>query len=105
MPASPPDKLIVSNRDRLVQKYSPADATAIDTAVKKLIKADASRGIVTVFVDLSDAATMASYGAPVIPAASAPDAKLNKEAIDKVFTFSDVRPAYLMLLGSKDVIP
>src|SRR5439155_20982128 len=32
-------------------------------------------------------------------------AKLNKVVIDKVFNFGEVRPAYLMLLGSKDVIP
>src|SRR5436309_2828652 len=105
MPTSSPDKLIVSNCDRLTQKYNATGTTAIDTAVKKLIKADASRGIVTVFVDLSDSATMASYGAPVIPTASAAIAQLTKQAIDKVFTFGEVRPAYLMLLGSKDVIP
>jgi hypothetical protein len=56
-------------------------------------------------VDRSDAATMAAYGAAPVPAANAGDAKTNKEAIDKVFTFGDVRPAYLMLLGSTDVIP
>lgn len=105
MTASTPDKLIVSNGDRLTQKYGSAGTTALNAAVKKLIKADAARGIVTEFVDLSDAVTMAAYGAVAIPAASAGDAKLNKEAIDKVFTFREVRPAYLMLLGSTDVIP
>ena len=105
MTATSPDKLVVSNCDRLTQKYGPAGATAVNTAVKKLIKADAARGIVTVFVDLSDAATMATYGAPAIPAASTGNAKLNKDAIDKVFTFGNFRPEYLMLLGSTDVIP
>ena len=105
MTASAPDKLIVSSCDRLSQKYGTAGATAVNTAVKKLIKADAARGIVTVFVDLSNAATMAAYGAPAIPTASAGDPKLNKDAIDKVFTFGGIRPAYLMLLGSTDVIP
>jgi hypothetical protein len=100
-----PDKLIFSNCDQLTQKYQAAGATAIDKAVKKLIRADAARGIVTIFVDLSDAATMTSYSAPVIPAAKAGDPKLNKQAIDKVFMSYDVRPAYLMLLGSTDVIP
>ncbi len=105
MSATAPDKLIVSNLDCLTQKYGSAGAGAVNTAVKKLIKADAARGIVSLFVDLSDSATMASYGAPMILVASAGDAKLNKETIDKVFTFSDTPPAYLMLLGSTDVIP
>jgi hypothetical protein len=105
MTASAPDKLIVSNCDRLSHKYGSAGATAVNTAVNKLKKADAARGIVTVFVDLSDATTMAAYGATAIPTGSAGDPKLNKDAIDKVFSFSGIRPAYLMLLGSTDVIP
>jgi hypothetical protein len=100
-----PDKLIVSNSNELTRKYKAAGKTAVEKAVKKLIQADAARGIVTAFVDLADAATMASYGAPVIPPGRAADAKLNKQAIDKVFTSGDVRPQYLMLLGSQDVIP
>ncbi len=42
---------------------------------------------------------------PRISAGSSGDAKLNKQAIDKIFVFNDIRPAYLMLLGSTDVIP
>jgi hypothetical protein len=105
MTASAPDKLIVSNGDRLTRKYGPTGAAAVKAAVRKLIKADVLRGLVTVFVDLSDAAAMAAYGAPAISADDANNAKSNKEGIDKVFTFGDVQPAYLMLLGSTDVIP
>ena len=50
MPAASPDKLVVSNGARLTQKYGAAGATAVNTAVKALIKADAARGIVTVFI-------------------------------------------------------
>jgi hypothetical protein len=100
-----PDKLIVSNFEKLTHKYGSAGASKVSGAVKKLIKADGVRGIDTLFVDLSDAATMKRFGATPIPAASAGDAKLNKTAIDAVFTHGEVRPAYLMLLGSTDVVP
>jgi hypothetical protein len=100
-----PDKLIVSNGNELTRKYKATGKAAIDKAIERLIKADAARGIVTVYVDLGKAATMASYGAPVIPSGGAGNAKLNKQAIDKVFLSGDGRPPYLMLLGSQDVIP
>ena len=51
MASAEPDKLIISNRDRLTQKYKAAGVTAIDKAVKKLIQADAARGLVSVFVE------------------------------------------------------
>jgi hypothetical protein len=105
MPASPPDKIIVTNCDCLVKKYGAAGEKKVETAVKKLISADAARGLTTVLVDLSDAATMASYGASAIPATSQSDSQLNKVAIDKVFTHSNPRPSYLVILGSTDVIP
>ena len=87
-PAPAPDKLIVSNCERLAQKYGPAGSTAVNTAVKKLIKADAARGIVTVFVDLSDAATMAAYGAVAIPTASAGDARSTKKRLTRSSPFA-----------------
>jgi hypothetical protein len=105
MPASLPDKVIVTNCDCLVKKYGAAGQKKIRAAVKKLISADAARGLTTVLVDLSDATEMATYGATAIPATSQSNSKLNKEAIDKVFTHSNPRPSYLLILGSTDVIP
>ena len=105
MTPSAPDKLVITHRERLVQKYGAAGAAKVDKAVKRPIAADGARGIVTKLVDLSDPAVMATYGAAAIPAANALDAQLNKIAIDAVFTSGPVRPAYLMLLGSSDVIP
>ena len=48
---------------------------------------------------------MAAYGFAPISAGDANKPKLNKDAIDKVFEHFEPRPAYLMLLGSIDVIP
>lgn len=105
MPHAQPDKLIVSNLARLKQKYGAAGAKQVTQAVQALVAADATRGIVSQWVDLSDAAAMSAYGGVAIPAASAGDPQLNKEAIDVVFTHGSVRPSYLLLLGSTDVIP
>jgi hypothetical protein len=99
------DELIVPNGHALAQKYKAAGKTALENAIKKLIKADATRGIVTVYVDISDATTMASYGTATVPAGGAGNAKTYKKAIDKVFNAAAVRPQYLMLLGAQDVIP
>ena len=41
---STPDKLIVSNSNELSQKYKAAGRTAIEKALKNLIKADAAPG-------------------------------------------------------------
>lgn len=99
------DKLIVSNFDKLKQKYGSAGAKQVHTAVTKLIKADAARGIGSRLVDLSDAATMAKCGIKPLLAKDATNDKRNKQAIDAIYKHGEIRPAYLMLLGSKDVIP
>src|SRR5688500_211637 len=105
MPQVSPDKVIVSNGEMLKQKYGAGGSKKVLAAVKKLIAADKQGAINTAYVDLSDAATMAAVGAAPIPAASASDANLNKEAIDKVYAASAVRPSDLLLLGATDVIP
>lgn len=105
MPATAPDKLIVSNGERLLEKYGRAGAAAVARGVSRLIKADAGRGIVSQYVDLSDAATIASLGVVPVSASLAGDPQVNKDAIDAVFTHATVRPSYLLLLGSVDVIP
>jgi Peptidase family C25 len=106
MASNPADKLIVSNCAQLTQKYGATGAAAVVKAVAKLMKADAARGLVSAFVDLSDPTAMAAYGASPLSAADAGDPKKNKDAIDKLFNSGHERqPAYLLLLGSTDVIP
>lgn len=95
------DKIIVSNRSALVAKYGSAGATQIIDAVKALIAADATRGIKSRLVFLDDAKVMKGLKAPVVNKAG--DARQNKAAIDAIFRTAD--PEYLMILGSRDVIP
>ena len=103
MPAAPIDKVIVTNLARLAEKYKASGVTAIRTAIKNLIVADAKRGLKTVLVDLSNKPAMKKYKASTVAAADAADPRVNKDAIDQVFT--SVNPSYLMLLGAPDVIP
>ena len=109
MPRSTPDKVIVTNLAELEVKYGTAGLASVEAAVDGLIAADATRGIVTVLVNLNDAGTMAAYGFAPIPAVNhlllPLDPVLYKDAIDKVYSHFAPRPAYLMLLGSVDVIP
>lgn len=99
------DKLIFTNCDVLTIKYQAAGLAKVQSAIKRLIAADAKRGIISRLIDLSDAATMGRYGVAPIPAASATDARLNKAAIDAVYTHGMLRASYLLLLGAVDVIP
>lgn len=102
MPAPNPDKLLVTNLARLEAKYGPAKMPALKAAVKKLIAADAGRGLKTALVDLSSTTEMNKFHGTAVPADKADDPRANKQAIDKVFAAT--QPSYLMLLGSIDVI-
>jgi hypothetical protein len=95
------DKVIVTNINALKSKYGTKGVTAIRAAVKQLISADSKRGLKTRLIGLDDTAAMKKLKAPVVTKAS--DPKQNKAAIDAVF--KKLRPDYLMILGSTDVVP
>jgi hypothetical protein len=98
-----PDKVIVTHKAAMKAKYA-AGAAAIDSAVKRLIVADQARGLMTIDVDLSSPVHARKYGFKAIPLAVVLDAKKHKEAIDTI-VLKLQNPAYLMLLGSVDLIP
>jgi hypothetical protein len=95
------DKIIVSNRTALKEKYGTAGVTKIKKAIDALIAADAKRAIKSRLVYLDDAAAMKGFkGAGVTSRTSA---RQNKEAIDAIFRKAN--PEYLMILGAPDVVP
>lgn len=93
------DKLIVTNRAALKKKYGVRGLAKVMAAVKKLIAADRKRGLITRLIAL-DSAAMKSHGPPVTDTSSA---RQNKRAIDALHR--TLRPHYLMILGSVDVVP
>ena len=95
------DKVIVSNRSALIAKYGDAGFKKINSALKKLVAADADRSLTTRVIFLDDAIDMTSMGATVVGSAS--NKPQNKAAIDTIFTA--LTPDYVMILGSVDVIP
>lgn len=99
MPAAV-NKVIVTNLSVLKSKYTTGFA-AVDKAIKRLIVADAARGLKTVVVDVSDATQMKSLGGKAVT--SVKNARQHKEAVDAIFR--KLVPEYLVLLGSPDVIP
>jgi hypothetical protein len=105
VPRTTPDKVIVTNLCKLAAKYGSAGRASVEAAVKGLIDADLLRGIVTVLIDLSDSGTKAAYGFDPISAGNATNPQLNKDAIDQICKHCKPGPAYLLLLGSVDVIP
>lgn len=90
-------KLLVTNRSALRRKYGNAGLAVIDHAVKALATADRARGLDTRIVDLGSA----SLGGDRVT--DSDDPVENKRAVDAVVT--DRRPDYLVILGSRDVVP
>ena len=88
-------KLVVTHRGKLRKKYKAAGWTKIDAALKKLIAADAARGIATTVVALD---TLTPSKAVV----NKP--KTFKAAIDQAFLAYN-RPDYVLILGGPDVVP
>jgi|GEM_PF-1516214 len=95
------DKIIVSNRSRLLEKYGSAGLKKIEQAVKKLIAHDKTRGIDSLLVYVDDDKHMSAAGAPAVLSRRSPEQnKIAVDALCKKYT-----PDYILLLGSRDVIP
>lgn len=90
-------KLLVTNRSALLAKYGVAGVNTVERAVRALAAADRRRGFDTRLIYLDGAAL---GRARVTDAA---DPAENKAAIDAVAKTH--RPAYLVILGSRDVVP
>jgi hypothetical protein len=95
------DKLIISNRSALINKYGTAGTNKIIAAVKRLVAADKKRSVNSLLVFADDAKAMKKVkGKPVTDVT---DAQQYKIAIDCLFNF--YVPDYIMLLGAQDIIP
>ena len=88
-------KIVVTHGGKLRKKYKTAGWTKINAALKKLIAADAARGIATTVVEL-DTLT------PAKAVTNKP--KTFKAAIDQAFLAYN-RPDYVLILGGPDVVP
>src|SRR4051794_2885405 len=94
----PVHKIIVTNGAALRAKYGPAFDLA--KTVKPLLDKDATRDLGTRVIDLSSATAMKEFK---YAAVKRTDRKANKTAIDAIH--QKVRPQYLVILGSIDVVP
>lgn len=95
------DKVIVTHGAALTAKYGAAGLARIKTALRALVAADRRRGIVDRVVYLDNASAMRRLQAPALT--STKDVRGAKAAIDGVY--SALKPDYLMILGSTDVVP
>jgi hypothetical protein len=95
------DKIIVTNRKRLLSKYGNEGFKTISQALTVLGNADKRRGISSNIVYLDDSADMKKVRGKAVT--DALDPLQNKKAIDSVFKFYN--PHYLMILGAPDVLP
>ncbi|UCG51327.1 MAG: hypothetical protein JSW58_14200 [Candidatus Latescibacterota bacterium] len=93
-------KVIVTNLATLKRKHGANGLKRIQTAVNKLIKADARRGISTELIGIDRAADMKGIGKRVT---KTKDPRQAKRAIDAVCDAH--APHYLVILGAPDVIP
>jgi Peptidase family C25 len=95
------DKLIITNRNALQNKYGSQGFQKIRSAIKQLIAADKKRNINSLLVFVDDHVAMKKAKGKTVNDIT--DAEQNKNAIDSLFHYHT--PDYLMLLGAQDVIP
>jgi hypothetical protein len=97
------DKLIVTDVSALKAKYGDGYAS-INEAIKKLIDADAARGVKCRLVALDSASQMKPHqGKPVVATSRVAREKETKAAIDALY--KSMSPAYIVILGAPDVVP
>jgi hypothetical protein len=94
------DKIIVSNRSVLMKKYKESGLEQIEAAVRKLIQADARKGIASRFFYLDDKMIRRFRATPVRQVESGHQ---NKNAMDALYRW--FKPDYILILGSSDVVP
>lgn len=94
------DKIIVSNRKALEQKYG-AKLPSILQDLEDLKAADKERGLSSEIVFLDDAKAMKRY--KVTSVKNATVARQNKRAIDGLF--KHFQPDYILIAGAQDVVP
>lgn len=94
-----PIKLIISSADHLKKKYG-SGFDALTKKLNELCKADKARSLDTRIVFIDDVASAKKAG---IKKYSATTAKSCKDAIDALYL--KLAPAYIVLLGSQDVMP
>lgn len=95
------DKIILSNRSALINKYSNAGVKKIEAAIRELIKADKKRKVNSLLIYMDDAAMMKKYKSRAVM--SAFDERENKNAVDDLYNY--FTPDYIMLLGGINIIP
>ncbi|MDZ4821919.1 MAG: hypothetical protein SH856_00480 [Flavobacteriales bacterium] len=94
------DKIIVSNKSVLKQKYGK-NFTKLEAALKKLVAHDKTNGIVSKLIWLDDSTSMKPFSAPVVKVAD--QSSLVKKAIDALA--KKIKPDYFLIVGAPDVIP
>jgi hypothetical protein len=94
-----PDKVIATNAAALRAKYGAG--FDVQAAIEPMLAADRKRVLQTQVIDMSDTTQMRGLGGSRV---SQPDnQRQDKAAVDAIFT--KLRPHYLMILGSVDVVP
>jgi hypothetical protein len=95
------DKIIITNRAALKNKYGAAGFSQIQSAIKKLVKADKARNLISLLVFIDDPVAMKKAKGKAVTDVT--DTEQNKNAVDSLYYF--YKPDYLMLLGAQDIIP
>lgn len=95
------DKVLITNVVAQKEKYGAHGYRRVRDAVRRLVDADAARGLKTMLVDISNPSQTRKYRASAV---SDPRSEVqNKNAIDCIY--AAVKPHYLVLLDGPDVIP
>jgi hypothetical protein len=97
------DKVIVTDKTRLVRKYQISGFAKIETALRQVVATDLQFGLTTAIVFLDDQNAMAAINGRAVTSIGTPLPRQYKDAIDAVHLAH--KPDYLVLLGGPEVIP
>ncbi len=94
------EKIILTSKTALTIKYGNG-FKAIEAAIKTMIIADKARGIHSKLIYLDQSSSMSDFKAPFVKTINS--AQQVKRSIDALF--KKIKPNYILLIGSLDVIP
>jgi hypothetical protein len=95
------EKIIVTNRKALVNKYGNSGLVLIEKAIGALVSADKKRAVASKVVYLDSSVGMKKLNCKAVKNPS--DPRQNKDAIDAIFKFFS--PNYLLIVGAPDIVP
>src|SRR5262245_49212420 len=95
------DKILVTNRTAMTEKYGEKGLRKVAAAARALIAADRRRGVATALIFLDDRAALRKLGGRAVT--DFKSGREYKEAVDAIY--AALQPEYIVILDAPDIVP